>query len=182
MDPREPDVADPSLEARRRRWQAITLSTLIVGYVGFYVCRSNLSVTANLLQADPDIGLDEVEYGRLAGLGTTLYAVGKLTNGITTDFVGGRTMLLGALVGTVICTVWFGFAGAVGALFAAWAFNRYVQSAGWGAAVKISSRWYPPHSHATVLGLLSLSLGILPLLLEFRGLSLSPFTGAAIFT
>src|SRR5664279_5364162 len=34
------------------RWQAITFITLWVGYAGYYVCRSNLSVAGPLLQKE----------------------------------------------------------------------------------------------------------------------------------
>ena len=34
------------------RWQLITFVTLWIGYAGYYVCRSNLSVAGPLLQAE----------------------------------------------------------------------------------------------------------------------------------
>lgn len=34
------------------RWQVITFVTLWLGYAGYYVCRSNLSVAGPLLQAE----------------------------------------------------------------------------------------------------------------------------------
>jgi MFS transporter, OPA family, glycerol-3-phosphate transporter len=41
-----------SREPHLFRWQVITFATLWVGYAGYYVCRSNLSVAGPLLQAE----------------------------------------------------------------------------------------------------------------------------------
>ena len=34
------------------RWQSLTLALLVVGYSGYYLCRSNLSVTMPLIDAE----------------------------------------------------------------------------------------------------------------------------------
>ena len=34
------------------RWQILTLALLVTGYSGYYLCRSNLSVTMPLLSAE----------------------------------------------------------------------------------------------------------------------------------
>ena len=35
--------------SRLRKWQRVTVGSLIVGYAGYYICRSNFSVVAPLL-------------------------------------------------------------------------------------------------------------------------------------
>jgi OPA family glycerol-3-phosphate transporter-like MFS transporter len=131
---------------------------LFTGYAGYYICRSNLSVaTPLLLEEMKTAGVTKEHLGVVASAGVLLYAVGKITNGLTTDFLGGRRMFLLGIFTSVLCTVVFGLAGGVAAFVAIWAANRYVQSMGWVALVKVSSHWYPLGIQATVLGLLSMS-------------------------
>ena len=156
------DAASPDHLARRRRWQALTLGLLIVGYAGYYLCRSNLSVATPLL-ADalvaegmtPGDALSRV--GFIASLGTLAYAVGKFFAGGLGDFFGGRRNFLGGMLGAVVCTIAFGASGAVPALTAAWMGNRLAQSLGWAGMVKVSGRWFDYRVSGTMMGVLSLS-------------------------
>ena len=52
-------------------------------------------------------------------------------------------MFLTGIVVSIACTVAFGLSGGVVAFLIVWAFNRYFQSMGWGALVKVSSHWFP---------------------------------------
>lgn len=146
-------MSDPRL----RRWQGVTLATLFVGYGGYYVCRSDLSVAAPLLLDDLSAGLTEESLGTVASAGVLCYAAGKVVNGVLADFVGGRALFLFGMAASVACTVLFGLAGGLTAFTLAWAANRYVQSMGWGGLVQVASRWYPAAVQATVMGVLSMS-------------------------
>ena len=143
---------------RTFRWQGITLGTLFVGYAGYYVCRSNLSVAAPLILADfHGKGVTKEDLGAIASLGVILYSLGKVTNGVLVDFLGGRRMFLLGMAVSVVCTVLFGLAGGLAAFAVVWAVNRYVQSMGWGALVKLTARWYPVRVHSTIMAILCLS-------------------------
>jgi OPA family glycerol-3-phosphate transporter-like MFS transporter len=148
---------DSHSAARLRRWQGVTVATLFVGYAGYYVCRSVLPVASNGMLNDPTLGLDEVGYGRLGAVGIYAYAVGKLLNGVATEYVGGRAMFLAGMVLSAACVVAFGLAGGLTAFLLIWAVNRFVQSGGWVALVRITGRWFRPESLATTMGVLSLS-------------------------
>jgi OPA family glycerol-3-phosphate transporter-like MFS transporter len=140
------------------RWQRITLLTLFTGYAGYYLCRTNLSVVAPLLLNDSSgTGLTEESLGSIASVGVLLYAIGKVTNGVLTDFLGGRLLFISGMAISVLCTVLFGLGRGLVALTIVWAVNRYVQSMGWGALVKIAARWFPVARRASVMGVLSLS-------------------------
>jgi OPA family glycerol-3-phosphate transporter-like MFS transporter len=145
-------------EPRLRVWQGLTLGVLFLGYTGYYLCRSNLSVaTPSILQELGPSGVDRKTIGAIASTGVLFYAVGKLVTGLLGDFAGGRAMLLAGLVGSVVATIVFGFASGIGALTAAWALNRFMQSAGWGGLVKVASHWFPSSRYGTVMAFLSLS-------------------------
>jgi OPA family glycerol-3-phosphate transporter-like MFS transporter len=144
-------------DANTRRWRRITLLTLVTGYAGYYVCRSNLSVATPLLLDEAGSGLTKESIGAVASLGVLLYSIGKVSNGLLADFLGGRLLFLAGMAASAVCTVLFGLAGGLAAFTLIWAVNRYVQSAGWGALMKIAARWFPASRHASVMGVLSLS-------------------------
>jgi sugar phosphate permease len=146
-----------SSDPRLRRWQAVTVGTLFVGYAGYYVCRSVLPVASTLMIDDPELGLDKVGYGRLVAVGSYLYVVGKLCNGVLTEYVGGRVAFLAGMALSAACVALFGLAGGLTAFLLLWAVNRFVQSAGWVAVVQLAGRWFRPESLATVMGVLCLS-------------------------
>jgi OPA family glycerol-3-phosphate transporter-like MFS transporter len=145
-------------DQRTIRWQKIILGTLFVGYAGYYICRSNLSVTTPLLLQDfAGTGITKTRIGAIASLGVLLYAVGKISNGLLADFLGGRLLFLLGMVLSVACTLVFGLGDSILVFTVIWAINRYVQSMGWGSLVKVVARWYPVSFHATIMGVLAVS-------------------------
>lgn len=162
--------------ARLRRWQSVTVATLFAGYAGYYVCRSNLSVASPLLLDEYGAaGLTKAHIGDVASIGVLFYAIGKLLNGVATEYVGGARIFLFGLFASVACTVLFALAPLVAGplagvasglglpvavllpFFAVWAANRFVQSMGWGGLVQITARWFTAARLATVMGVLSMS-------------------------
>jgi OPA family glycerol-3-phosphate transporter-like MFS transporter len=143
---------------RLLRWQVITVATLFAGYTGYYICRSNLSVTATQIERYLEgNGLTTDPIGVLGSIGVFVYAVGKAGNGVVGDFLGGRLLFLLGMAASVVCTAAFGLASGLAVFVAAWAVNRYFQSMGWAGMVKVSSRWFPVRVQARVMGVLSLS-------------------------
>ncbi len=149
---------DQNQSGRLRRWQMITVSSLCVGYAGYYLCRSNLSVvTPLLLEEFGPSGLNKEIIGLIASSGVLFYAVGKVLSGVLCDFVGGRRTFLLGMVGSIIATVMFGLLTGVAAFMIIWSLNRLIQSTGWVSLVKITSNWFPFGMYGTVMGILSLS-------------------------
>jgi MFS transporter, OPA family, glycerol-3-phosphate transporter len=142
----------------RAAWRRTTLATLFAGYTGYYFCRSNLSVAGpHLLSELGPLGFDKATFGLIATVGTAAYFLGKLVNGIVIDFAGGRRMFLLGMIASVVFTVIFGSVDVLAIFVLAWALNRFVQSMGWSALVKIASRWFSFREYGTVMGILSLS-------------------------
>jgi OPA family glycerol-3-phosphate transporter-like MFS transporter len=144
-------------DARLSLWRRLTLGTLLVGYAGYYLCRSNLSVAAPLLDADAGAGISKKSLGDVMSVGVVLYAVGKLVNGFLADWTDGRRVFLLGMVASVACTAVLGLASGLAVFAVAVALNRFVQSMGWPALVKIAARWCPPAGRASAMGLLSMS-------------------------
>src|SRR5262249_26512557 len=147
---------------RLRRWQALTVTLLVFGYAGYYLCRSNLSVALPLIIDDLvakgwDANAARVRLGALALTGVFAYAIGKFLSGGLTDLLGGRRAFLLGSVGAISCTALFALGGGFPVFTLAWALNRLLQSTGWPGAVKLTSRWFSFSSDGAAMGVISLS-------------------------
>src|SRR5262249_38990175 len=94
-------MLDETHTSRLRRRQLLTVTLLVFGYAGYYLCRSNFSVTMPLIIDDLatrgwDANSAKISLGALASIGVFAYAIGKFLSGGLADFLGGRrTFLLG---------------------------------------------------------------------------------------
>src|SRR5215471_11570195 len=127
---RQVDEGRPS--SRLRRFQLFTVAYLVAGYSGYYLCRSNLSVTLPLIVnelARRGIPVNEatIRMGGIASVGVVAYALGKFAAGVLADVAGGRRMFLGGMAGSIICTALFAAGGGLPVFTAAWIANRAVQ-------------------------------------------------------
>ncbi|SRR5579871_922986 len=155
-------MTEAASSKRLARWQALNVALLIVGYSGYYLCRSNLSVTMPLLIAElarhgVSACRSQITLGTVASLGVLAYAIGKFPSGSLADVFGGRRNFLFGMGGSIAFTLLFSVSGNLPLFTLAWMGNRLVQSLGWAGAVKITSRWFPFKGYGTIMGLISLS-------------------------
>jgi sugar phosphate permease len=92
-------MLDEKQTPRLRRWQALTVTLLVIGYAGYYLCRSNFSVALPLIIDDLvargwDANGAKVGLGALASLGVLAHAIGKFPSGGLADLLGGRRAFL----------------------------------------------------------------------------------------
>jgi sugar phosphate permease len=145
-----------------RFWQVLTVALIAVGYAGYYLCRSNLSVSMPMLIAEmarhgvsPDTA--KIQLGTVASFGVLAYAIGKFPSGWLADLLGGRRNFLFGMAGSILFTILFSLSGAIPIFTLTWMCNRAVQSLGWAGMVKISSRWFSYSAYGTAMGIVSLS-------------------------
>ncbi len=143
-------------------WQVLTVALMVVGYAGYYLCRSDLSVALPLLIEEMGsrgipAPLATVRLGAIASFGVLAYAIGKFPSGWLADFLGGRRNFLFGMGGSILFTILFGLAGGIPLFTLAWIGNRFVQSLGWAGMVKITSKWFSYSAYGTVMGVISLS-------------------------
>ena len=157
-----PRATTTTTAGRLFRWQVLTVALMLVGYSGYYLCRSDFSVALPLIADElaarglaPEFV--RIRLGAIASLGVMAYAAGKFPAGAISDFFGGKRNFLGGMIGSAAFTLLFALAGGLPLFTLAWIGNRLVQSLGWGGMVKISSRWFSYHSYGTVMGIISLS-------------------------
>ncbi len=146
------------MEFKDKKWPLATILLLLVGYTGYYFCRSDLSVvTPLILKEFGSQGIDKAAIGSIVSLGVLVYAIGKIFNGILADFLGGKVMFLIGMIASVIATVFFGLGSGILIFGLAWAINRFFQSAGWGGLIKIVSNWFSFKNYGRIMGVISLS-------------------------
>ena len=145
-------MTSPSITPARA-W--LYLGTLIVGYIGVYLCRKNFSVAVPLLQAD--LGVTKAEVGVVASVSTLAYAVGKFFFGPVIDRFGGRICFLLSLVGVAIFGGLGGMVTGLAALTWLYSANRLTGSAAWGGMVKLVPDWFTGKQLPLAMAILSLS-------------------------
>jgi len=144
-------------------WQSVTVALLVTGYAGYYLCRSNLSVTLPIIAADlasrgMDPGAARLRLGTIASAGVLAYALSKFASGSAADFLGGRRNFLTGMGGSVFFTFAFALsATSFPVMVMMWIGNRAIQAMGWAGMVKIASRWFSRKAYGTVMAIISLS-------------------------
>jgi sugar phosphate permease len=154
--------AEPLAARGLTRWHVLTISLLFLGYGGYYFCRSDYSVALPLILAEQvrkgtPASVAQIRLGTIASFGVLAYAIGKFPSGTLADRFGGKRNFLGGMFGSILFTVLFMLGGGFPVFTLAWLGNRMVQSLGWPALVKVSSRWFSYSTYGSVMAVLSLS-------------------------
>ncbi len=131
------------------------LACVILGYIGIYLCRKNLSVAIPSIQKDFKVTNKEI--GIIASYSTAAYMAGKLIFGPVIDQFGGRVCFLLALTGVAVFGGLGAFAVSLPMLTMLYSANRLAGAAGWGSMVKQVPDWFPQHRLALPMAFLSLS-------------------------
>jgi sugar phosphate permease len=147
---------------RLLRWQGVTVALMLIGYAGYYLCRSDLSVAMPLIIHDltrqgMSVAGAKLRMGGIVSVAVLAYAIGKFFCGGVADFLGGRRNFLTGMAGAVLFTILFALGGGIPIFTLAWIGNRFVQSMGWVGMVKITSRWFSYATYGSVMGIISLS-------------------------
>lgn len=154
--------------SRLLRWRTSTFWVMLVGYVGYYICRGNLSAAFPLLEQE--FGYSNTQLGLIASLSEMAYAAGKFVNGPLADKIGGRKIFLVGMVGAIFFNIIFSISASLTAFVIVWCFCRYFLSMGWGGLTKTIGNWYPRERNGTVMGLISINF-------QFGGVAATLFAG-----
>ena len=154
------------------RWRLSTFWVCLVGYVGYYLCRGNLSAAFPLLEQE--FGYSNTQLGLIASLSEIAYAIGKFVNGPLADKVGGRRIFLVGMAGAVFWNLIFALSSSLTAFVVVWCMCRYFLSMGWGGLTKTIGNWYPPERNGTVMGLISVNF-------QFGGVAATLFAAFLVY-
>ena len=156
------DVPAASATRALRIAQCRTLVLLFLGYASCYFCRSNLSVATPLIVEE--LGRRGISHataiiaiGSMASWGVFAYALGKCFLTPLGDYWGGKRNLLIATGGATLFSLIFAASSTLPLFTMAWIANRMVQSIGWSALIKVSSKWFSYLRYGTVAAILTCS-------------------------
>ena len=163
----------PSATEQQRllRWRTSTFWVMLVGYVGYYLCRGNLAAAFPLLEQE--FGYSNTQLGIIASLSEMAYAAGKFVNGPMADRIGGRKIFLIGMAGAIFWNIIFSISASLTAFIVVWCCCRYFLSMGWGGLTKTIGNWYPPDRNGTVMGLISVNF-------QFGGVAATLFAGTLV--
>src|SRR5262249_31749491 len=145
----------PKQTQRLLVWQSTTVALLVAGYAGYYLCRSNFSVTLPLISQEliaggMDAGPARVRLGMIASISVLAYALAMFQSGGLAVFLGACRIFLIGMGGCVVFTFAFALGGgSFPVMTAAWVSNRAIQAMGWAGVVKTASRWFSRSTYGT---------------------------------
>lgn len=137
------------------RWRNSTFWVMMVGYIGYYLCRANLSAAFPLLEQE--FNYTNTQLGLIASLSEIAYAFGKFINGPLADRLGGRRIFLIGMAGAIFWNLVFSISGNLSSFILIWCCCRYFLSMGWGGLAKTIGSWYSSDRNGRVMGLISIS-------------------------
>jgi sugar phosphate permease len=145
---------------------ALQLATLILGYIGVYLCRKNFAVAVPMLQTA--FSAHKAQIGAIDSYATIAYMCGKLFWGPNlVDRFGGRLCFFIVLSGVALFGGVSAFAVTLPILGMCYMANRFFGAGGWGSMVKQVPDWFPERHMALAMAFLSLSFvfgGVLALI------------------
>lgn len=154
--------------ARLERWRMSTFWVMLLGYVGYYLCRKNLSAALPLLETE--FGYNNAQLGLIGASSEIAYAAGKFINGPLGDKVGGKNIFLLGMAGAIVFNLIFASSATLTAFIVVWCLCRFFLSMGWGGIVKTIGSWYEPERNGTIMGWISINF-------QFGGVAATLFAG-----
>ncbi|MCH9022491.1 MAG: MFS transporter [Planctomycetes bacterium] len=163
-----------------RREIQIVLS-MCIGYAMLMLCRTVMGVAGPAMLLDPDLNLDTASFGAILGWGTAGNLIGKLTNGVVADKLGGSKVFISAIGLAAVMTIALGTLSNNTAFFVLYFLTIFAKSAGWPSMANIIRAWFPQAKHGRVWGFIATSsrvssvattllLSSLLLVMSWRGL------------
>ncbi|MEO5668700.1 MAG: MFS transporter [Bdellovibrionota bacterium] len=146
----------PETELKRlRSWRLSTFWVALIGYMGYYLCRANLSAAFPLISKE--FGYTNEQLAWIAVSSEIAYAVGKIINGPIADRIGGKKIFLLGMIGAVACNIAFAQGSTLIYFIVVWCLCRFFLSMGWGGLTKMIGNWYEPERNGTIMGWISLN-------------------------
>lgn len=82
------NMLSPEILKKLKFWRVSTFWVMLLGYVGYYMVRQNLSAAFPLMETA--LGYTNTQLGIIAATSEIAYAIGKFINGPLGDKIGGK--------------------------------------------------------------------------------------------
>jgi len=162
-------------------WEIQIVLSMCGGYGMLMLCRTVMGVAGPAMLLDPNLNLDIASFGAILGFGTAGNLVGKLTNGVLADKLGGSKVFIASIGFAAVATFALGTLSTNSAFFALYFLTVFAKSAGWPSMANIIRSWFTHDKHGRVWGFVATSsrissvattllLSSLLLVMSWRGL------------
>jgi len=162
-------------------WEVQIVVSMCIGYAMLMLCRTVMGLAGPAMLLDPDLQLDTASFGAILGWGTAGNLVGKLTNGVVADRLGGSKVFIASIGFAAVTTIALGTLSTNTAFFAFYFLTLFAKSAGWPSIANIIRVWFTQSKHGRVWGFIATSsrvssvattllLSSLLLVMSWRGL------------
>ena len=162
-------------------WEVKIVISMCLGYAMLMLCRTVVGIAGPAMLLDPELQLDTASFGALLGWGTAGNLVGKLTNGVLADRLGGSKVFIASIGTAAVTTFFLGTVSGNTAFFALYFLTIFAKSAGWPSMANIIRVWFTYSKHGRVWGFIATSsrvssvattllLSSLLLVMSWRGL------------
>lgn len=151
-----------------KSWRVSTFWVMLIGYIGYYLCRGNLPASFGLL--GKEFGYTNTQLGLIAFYSEIMYSVGKFINGPLADKLGGKKFFLLGMFGAIVFNILFTLGSSLIYFIIIWCGARFFLSMGWGGLIKVVGSWYEHERHGTIMGIISINF-------QFGGVAASVFAG-----
>lgn len=142
---------------QERFLQAQVVISMYAGYAMFMVLRMAPAPVSNAIIADPALGLDKGDWGRILAMGTAGAVVGKFIGGSAADRLGGRVTFAAGLLVCSLGIAAFSVATSAWMFQAAFFVALLAKSSGWPGMTRIVDRTFDDEEYGRVWGVLSTS-------------------------
>ena len=107
------------------RWEIQIVLCMCIGYAMLMLCRTVMGVAGPAMLLDSDLNLDTASFGAILGWGTAGNLIGKLTNGVLADKIGGSKVFISAIGLAANTTIALGSLSGNTAFFALYFFTIF---------------------------------------------------------
>ncbi|QEX18977.1 MFS transporter [Hypericibacter terrae] len=141
-------VAEVGIAAKREQNRALVLST-----TAFTVCFAVWTIFSIIgIRIKQELGLNDTEFGLLAGTPILTGSLIRLILGIWTDQYGGRLVFPVVMVAAAVATLLLTYADSY-PLFLVAALGVGIAGGSFAVGIAYVSRWYPKEKQGTALGI-----------------------------
>ena len=148
-------ISVDKIDPEYKRYRAQIMSTIFVGYAGYYLVRANINVAKPYLISD--LGLSKGDVGLLASALTVAYGISKFVMGNLSDRSNPRYFLATGLILSGLVNLVFGFLPGLLLMVVFWSLNGWFQGMGWPPCGRTMVHWFSDRERGTKMAVWNLA-------------------------
>ncbi|MDQ7823270.1 MAG: phosphoglycerate transporter protein PgtP [Candidatus Eremiobacteraeota bacterium] len=153
--PFKPLLPLEEIKATYRKYRIQMISTIFVGYAGYYLVRTNINIVKPLLI--DNLGFSKGDVGLLASAMTIAYGISKFVMGNVSDRSNPRYFLATGLILSALVNLFFGFVPGLFLMTCFWFVNGWFQGMGWPPCGRTMVHWFSDGERGTKMAIWNLA-------------------------